>query len=77
MLNALNAGQPTVAPTTPSTTQPGGAWTNCSGGYVGLTYDDGPNASNTTTLLSALTSNSIRATMFNIGQNAQNNQGLR
>ena len=49
---------------------------DCSGGYVGLTYDDGPNPSNTTTLLNALRSNGLRATMFNIGQNAQNNQAL-
>src|SRR5689334_3728068 len=49
---------------------------NCSGGYVGLTYDDGPNPSNTTNLLNALTSNGLRATMFNIGQNAQANPSL-
>ncbi|TYB50336.1 polysaccharide deacetylase family protein [Nonomuraea sp. PA05] len=49
---------------------------DCSGGYVGLTYDDGPNAGNTANLLNALTSNGLRATMFNTGQNAQNNQGL-
>ena len=49
---------------------------NCSAGYVGLTYDDGPNPSNTSNLLNTLTSNGLRATMFNIGQNAQNNQAL-
>ncbi|WP_218010959.1 polysaccharide deacetylase family protein [Herbidospora mongoliensis] len=54
---------------------PAGA-ANCSGGYVGLTYDDGPNAGNTTTLLNALRQNGLRATMFNVGQNAQNNQAL-
>ena len=42
----------------------------------GLTYDDGPNAGNTANLLNALTSNGLRATMFNTGQNAQNNQAL-
>jgi endo-1,4-beta-xylanase len=47
----------------------------CSG-YVGLTYDDGPNASGTTPLLSALTTAGARATMFNIGQNAANNPSL-
>src|SRR5690348_11801723 len=46
------------------------------GGYVGLTYDDGPNASGTTPLLSALTAAGVRATMFNIGQNAANNPSL-
>ncbi|MDH2429961.1 polysaccharide deacetylase family protein [Sphaerisporangium sp. TRM90804] len=49
---------------------------DCSAGYVGLTYDDGPNPSNTTNLLNALRQNGLRATMFNTGQNAQNNQAL-
>ncbi|MFG1700654.1 polysaccharide deacetylase family protein [Nonomuraea sp. NPDC049309] len=49
---------------------------DCSAGYVGLTFDDGPNPGNTANLLNALTSNGLRATMFNIGQNAQNNPGL-
>ncbi|MFC4117750.1 polysaccharide deacetylase family protein [Nonomuraea zeae] len=49
---------------------------DCSAGYVGLTYDDGPNAGNTANLLNALASNGLRATMFNTGQNAQNNQAL-
>ncbi|GGK90439.1 acetylxylan esterase [Sphaerisporangium melleum] len=49
---------------------------DCSAGYVGLTYDDGPNPSNTNNLLNALKSNGLRATFFNIGQNAQNNQAL-
>jgi peptidoglycan/xylan/chitin deacetylase (PgdA/CDA1 family) len=45
-------------------------------GYVGLTFDDGPNSGTTTNLLNALTSNGLRATMFNIGQNAANNPSL-
>jgi endo-1,4-beta-xylanase len=49
---------------------------DCSAGYVGLTFDDGPNGGNTANLLNALTSNGLRATMFNTGQNAQNNQSL-
>ncbi|GLX09084.1 polysaccharide deacetylase family protein [Microbispora sp. NBRC 16548] len=49
---------------------------DCSGGYVGLTYDDGPNPSNTTNLLNTLKANSLRATFFNIGQNAQNYPSL-
>ncbi|WP_169983096.1 polysaccharide deacetylase family protein [Microbispora sp. H10836] len=49
---------------------------DCSAGYVGLTYDDGPNPSNTTNLLNTLKANGLRATFFNIGQNAQNNQSL-
>ncbi|MET7680356.1 polysaccharide deacetylase family protein [Streptomyces sp. NPDC005423] len=39
------------------------------GGYVGLTFDDGPSA-NTPTLLNALKQNNLRATMFNEGQYA-------
>ncbi|MFF7164217.1 polysaccharide deacetylase family protein [Streptomyces sp. NPDC008086] len=38
-------------------------------GYVGLTFDDGPSSS-TPALLSALTRNGLRATMFNQGQYA-------
>ncbi|WP_127529449.1 polysaccharide deacetylase family protein [Paenibacillus kobensis] len=49
---------------------------DCSNGYVGLTYDDGPNPSNTTNLLNALKQNGLRATMFNLGQNAANNPSL-
>ncbi|QJD82878.1 polysaccharide deacetylase family protein [Cohnella herbarum] len=49
---------------------------NCPNGYVGLTYDDGPNAGNTTNLLNALKQAGLRATMFNLGQNAQNNPSL-
>ncbi|GAA3814386.1 polysaccharide deacetylase family protein [Sphaerisporangium flaviroseum] len=49
---------------------------DCSAGYVGLTFDDGPNPSNTTTLLNTLRSNGVRATLFNIGRNAQNNASL-
>lgn len=43
--------------------------TSCSGGYVGLTFDDGPSAT-TRQLLDALRQNGLRATMFNQGQNA-------
>ncbi|MDG4826314.1 polysaccharide deacetylase family protein [Asanoa sp. WMMD1127] len=42
-------------------------------GYVGLTFDDGPTGS-TSALLSVLRANGVRATMFNTGQNAQNNR---
>lgn len=47
----------------------------CSG-YVALTYDDGPNANNTTGLLNDLKSNGLRATLFNIGQSAAANPSL-
>jgi endo-1,4-beta-xylanase len=42
-------------------------------GYVGLTFDDGPTGS-TSTLLNVLRNNGVRATMFNVGQNVQNNR---
>ncbi|GAA0420030.1 acetylxylan esterase [Acrocarpospora corrugata] len=58
------------------TSSPAAQAADCSAGYVGLTYDDGPNPSNTNNLLNALRQNGLRATMFNIGQNAQNNQAL-
>ncbi|PRY55745.1 polysaccharide deacetylase family protein [Glycomyces artemisiae] len=45
-------------------------------GYVGLTFDDGPNPGTTSSLLNALTSNGLRATMFNTGQRAASNPGL-
>ncbi|GAA2320737.1 polysaccharide deacetylase family protein [Glycomyces scopariae] len=45
-------------------------------GYVGLTFDDGPNPGTTNSLLNALTSNGLRATMFNTGQRAASNPGL-
>ncbi len=45
-------------------------------GYVGLSFDDGPTPGNTTNLLNALTSNGLRATMFNEGQNVQPNPSL-
>ncbi|BBH66357.1 acetylxylan esterase [Actinoplanes sp. OR16] len=60
-----------IAPSTPAS-----AAADCANGYVGLTYDDGPNAGNTNTLLNALRSNGLRATMFNTGQNAAANPGL-
>lgn len=41
-------------------------------GYVGLTFDDGPTGS-TSALLSVLRANGARATMFNVGQQVQNN----
>ncbi|RRR95827.1 polysaccharide deacetylase family protein [Glycomyces terrestris] len=45
-------------------------------GYVGLTFDDGPNPGTTTSLLNALTANGLRATMFNTGQRAAANPSL-
>lgn len=44
-------------------------------GYVGLTFDDAPTG-NTQDLIDALGAAGLRATMFNIGQRAQNNPAL-
>ncbi|WP_103347754.1 polysaccharide deacetylase family protein [Amycolatopsis sp. CA-128772] len=40
------------------------------GGYVGLTFDDGPSNAHTPAILNALQQNGLRATMFNEGQYA-------
>ncbi|EOD64935.1 polysaccharide deacetylase family protein [Amycolatopsis vancoresmycina] len=40
------------------------------GGYVGLTFDDGPSNAHTPAILNALRQNGLRATMFNEGQYA-------
>lgn len=40
------------------------------GGYVGLTFDDGPSNDHTPALLNALRQNGLRATMFNEGRYA-------
>ena len=42
-------------------------------GYVGLTFDDGPQGGTTTNLLNALTQNGLKATLFNEGQYASAN----
>jgi peptidoglycan/xylan/chitin deacetylase (PgdA/CDA1 family) len=42
----------------------------CRGGYVGLTFDDGPTAATRPGLLAALRAAHLRATMFEIGTNA-------
>jgi endo-1,4-beta-xylanase len=49
---------------------------DCGAGYVGLTYDDGPNGGTTTQLLNALRSAGVRATFFNIGKKVQQNPAL-
>jgi peptidoglycan/xylan/chitin deacetylase (PgdA/CDA1 family) len=53
----------------------GGHPGRCANGYVGLTFDDGPSAT-TDQLLAALTTNKLRATMFNQGNNAEANPDL-
>ncbi|WP_255449067.1 polysaccharide deacetylase family protein [Cellulomonas sp. JZ18] len=48
----------------------------CSAGYVGLTFDDGPNASTTNQIISTLRQYGATAAVFPTGQNAQNNATL-
>lgn len=49
---------------------------DCSGGYVALTFDDGPIGGTTTQLLNALRSAGARATFFNLGSKVQQNPAL-
>ena len=65
---------PAAAPAAPTATaaDDGG---RCANGYVGLTFDDGPSAT-TDQLLAALTSNHLRATMFDQGNNSEANPDL-
>jgi peptidoglycan/xylan/chitin deacetylase (PgdA/CDA1 family) len=48
----------------------------CGNGYVGLTYDDGPDPATTMPLLNALRAGGARATFFIWGQHAQQNPNL-
>jgi len=56
-------------PTTPTTPPPTNS-SSCPNGYVGLTFDDGPQGGTTTNLLNALKANNLRATLFNQGNYA-------
>lgn len=60
-----------VTPSVAATSGAAGVWANCPNGYVGLTYDDGPNPSSTTALLNALKSGGAKATFFIWGAHAQ------
>ncbi|MBN1172194.1 MAG: polysaccharide deacetylase family protein [Micromonosporaceae bacterium] len=73
---AMTAVAATGIVTAVVTAAPSTAASSCSAGYVALTFDDGPNASTTTSLLNVLKTAGVRATLFNIGQSAQNNQAL-
>ncbi|MEV4147955.1 polysaccharide deacetylase family protein [Amycolatopsis sp. NPDC049691] len=63
ILGAALLALTSVASTTP-------AQAAACGGYVGLTFDDGPSNAHTPALLNALRQNGLRATMFNEGQYA-------
>lgn len=51
-------------------TLPGTSYARECEGYVGLTYDDGPQSETTLHLLEALTENGLRATFFDTGRNS-------
>ncbi|MFE1287899.1 polysaccharide deacetylase family protein [Streptomyces sp. NPDC058751] len=73
-LRSLITGLAVVATavTAPLALDAGPARAAACNGYVGLTFDDGPSSS-TSSLLSALRQNGLRATMFNQGQYAASN----
>ncbi|MEU5029655.1 polysaccharide deacetylase family protein [Streptomyces milbemycinicus] len=56
---------------TPDEARADAAWANCPNGYVGLTYDDGPNPASTQALLNALRAGGAKATFFIWGQHAE------
>lgn len=69
---ALAAFSVAPSPAATSGEERGGtAWANCPGGYVGLTYDDGPNPASTQALLSALRAGGAKATFFIWGRHAE------
>ena len=49
---------------------------DCSNGYVALTYDDGPYAGQTNQLIAALDAAGLRATFFDWGQHISGNESL-
>jgi peptidoglycan/xylan/chitin deacetylase (PgdA/CDA1 family) len=73
-LSALAAAAALVAATAVALVGPTAgpaAAASCPNGYVGLTYDDGPNPSSTNALLNALKSAGVKATFFVQGNHAQ------
>ncbi|RKN45969.1 polysaccharide deacetylase family protein [Streptomyces hoynatensis] len=67
----LVAGAATAASADGPQTRGDRPFASCPNGYVGLTYDDGPNPSSTYALLNALQAGGARATFFIWGQHAQ------
>ena len=61
--------------TTPPPTSPPPS-SSCSAGYVGLTFDDGPNTGTTNQLISTLRNAGATATVFPTGSNASSNPSL-
>ncbi len=49
---------------------------DCSGGYIALTFDDGPFAGQTDQLIAALQAAHLRATFFDLGQHIPGNDSL-
>jgi len=66
----LTAAAPAASAVPAPTSTPAVRGSSCTSGYVGLTFDDGPSAT-TDQLLAALTTNHLRATMFDQGNNSE------
>lgn len=66
---------PTVAGSAVLPILGGGTATNCSGGYVSISFDDGP-TTGTKSLLTALSNNGMRATFFVNGNHISDNPDL-
>ncbi|MEZ3181633.1 polysaccharide deacetylase family protein [Streptomyces pimonensis] len=70
LVSGLAVAALTLAGTATATLDAAPAHAAACNGYVGLTFDDGPSAGTTTSLLDALRRNGLRATMFNQGRYA-------
>ncbi len=68
---------PTVTETLlPTVTPASMASSDCSHGYIALTFDDGPFAGQTDQLLATLETAHLRATFFDLGQHVVGNESL-
>ena len=67
----LSAGIAVPATMATASAATGTTAASCSNGYVALTYDDGPKAATTLTMLQTLQASNVKATFFNIGSEAQ------
>ncbi len=60
----------------PTNTATSEAVSDCSNGYIALTFDDGPFAGQTEQLLAALEAAHLRATFFDLGQHIAGNEAI-
>ncbi|KQY22036.1 acetylated xylan deacetylase [Cellulomonas sp. Root485] len=73
---ATSGGGGSTPTPTPTTSTPPPTSSSCSAGYVGLTFDDGPNTGTTNQLVSTLRNAGATATVFPTGSNASSNASL-